>query len=268
MIIDQASSLSIVVGLAQAEGRTYRTRTAFYRKTVTLRASRKPVMLIANPLDEPLEDYSTGPPSRFEPEQDPFSLLPEADRTTEILTPASYCIADDRVETLYITTKKKHLLPLRILLMSGQQVRETLAMLTQNDTCIPCWLCRDGDTMYRCPYLTFKQEFFTAYRNFKYRTAADAGTGRLLMQKAQEIDPCPYVARLRQAHYTVRFLTEDPRKPESPSPRQRRCWTPSLRRESRILPYLPSVELRRARRSLTLPDRRDFCVRFYKQICS
>lgn len=74
--------------------------------------------------------------------------------------------------------------------------------------------------MYCCSYLPYGQQLFTAHRNFEHRTTADAETGRLLMQRAQEIDPAPYLARLRQAQNTIQSLANNPRRPEAQSPRQ------------------------------------------------
>lgn len=94
--------------------------------------------------------------------------------------------------------------------MSGRQVREAPAMLTQIDTGTSCWLRRDGRAKYRCPYLTFEQQLLAAYQNFEHRTTTDARSGLLLMKKAQETEPASYVARFRQARSTVQSLSENP----------------------------------------------------------
>lgn len=77
-------------------------------------------MLIANSLDKRFEDYNTQTLTSLEPEQDPFLLLPDADRITEVSTPASYPTADDGVETLGITTKVPHVFVSRISTMSSR----------------------------------------------------------------------------------------------------------------------------------------------------
>lgn len=58
------------------------------------------VMLIASPLDKQFEGYSTEMPTSLGPEQNPFLLVPDAERISELLTPASYRTTDDGVETL------------------------------------------------------------------------------------------------------------------------------------------------------------------------
>lgn len=143
----------------------YPARTALYEETATLRASRKPVMAIADPLHKPFEGYRPGPLTSLQPEQDRFLLLPDAGSTSETLTPASQWTADDRVKTLDFTTKIQHTCPLRIPPMSDRQVREALAFLTRNDGGTSGWLCWDGHFMYLCSYSTFKQQLLVAYRD-------------------------------------------------------------------------------------------------------
>lgn len=60
MTINQRSSLSNEVHLAQAEGKTYRARTMTYGRTPTPWATRQPVMPINNSLIFEREGYSTG----------------------------------------------------------------------------------------------------------------------------------------------------------------------------------------------------------------
>lgn len=103
-----------------------------------------------------------------------------------------------------------------------------------------------------------------AHRSFQHRTAADTRTRRLLMKKAQEIDPTVYVARLRQAYSTNSSRTESQRKTETPSPHQCGRWTPSRRRESPVSPYLRNNEDPMARRPSMLPYRRDLRQRLIK----
>lgn len=228
--IDHRLSLSSVACLARAEGQAYRAQTALYDSTATSRAERAPVMLIANLLEKPYESYSIGPATSLGAEQDRSLLMPDAERTLKISTPEGSQTTDDGVDTLDITAKMHHVISSRITPMSDWQVRETPAMLTQNDTVILCWLCRDEHAMYRCPYFTIKQQLVTAYRKFKHHTTADARTSRLLMQETQKIDPALYVTRLRQARNTVRSLTEKKRKTKTPSTCQLGRWTPSRRR--------------------------------------
>lgn len=87
----------------------------------------------------------------------------------------------------------------------------------------------------------------TAYRNFEHRETADARTKRLLMQKPEKVEASPYVVCLRQARSTARFLTENPKKAETPSPGLRGRWTLSWRRESPGSPDLPSTKAPLAR---------------------
>lgn len=88
----------------------YCAQTALYEKAATLRVIQKFVMLIAIPLDPPSEDYSTRPLISLEPEQNPFLVLLDAERTMEVLTLASYRTADDGVGTLHITTNIQQML--------------------------------------------------------------------------------------------------------------------------------------------------------------
>lgn len=154
-------------------------------------------MLRASFLDKSFAYYSTGPLTHIEPEQEAlFLLIPDADRTTEVLPPASYRTAGYRVETLDIMRKIQHVFHSPISPISDRQVPMALAMLTRNDTGTSCWLCLDGHTVYRCAYFTLEQVLFTAHRNLEHRTTADAGIERLLMQEAQKINPASYLARL------------------------------------------------------------------------
>lgn len=89
MTIDQRSAISVVIHLAQAEGQTYRAQTALCEEMATALVNRKPVMLIADPLDKLFEDYSTGPPTCLEPELSPFLLRPDTEQTTDVSTLAS-----------------------------------------------------------------------------------------------------------------------------------------------------------------------------------
>lgn len=91
-------------------------------------------MLIASPLHETPKDYSTGPPTPFDPEQDAFLLLPDAARSSEVSTPGSYRTADDGVETLDTTKKIQQVFTSSISSMSDRQLREAFAMLIQHDT--------------------------------------------------------------------------------------------------------------------------------------
>lgn len=92
-------------------------------------------MLIINPFVKLVEDYSTGSPTSFEPEQDPFLPSPDADCTTEVLTKARYRTAYDRDETLDTVRKRQHIFSSRILPMSERQVCKGRAMLTQKCHC-------------------------------------------------------------------------------------------------------------------------------------
>lgn len=97
-------------------------------------------------------------------------LSPDAEGTSELTTPTSYRTADDGVQTLDVTTRIPHAFLLRSPFTSDRAVRETLAVLTQNDTGVSCWLCRDEHAIYRRLYLTLEQQLFMAYRNLE-RTA-------------------------------------------------------------------------------------------------
>lgn len=81
MTVDHSFSLSNVVCLAQAKGLTDRARSALYKKTSISRANRRPVMVIVNLQNGSSGDYSRGPSTSLEPEQDPFLLMPDAERT-------------------------------------------------------------------------------------------------------------------------------------------------------------------------------------------
>lgn len=59
--------------------------------------------------------------------------------------------------------------------MADRQVRQRLAVLTQNYAGSSCWLCQNEHTMYRRPYLTSEQQSFAAYQNFEHCTAAETG---------------------------------------------------------------------------------------------
>lgn len=139
----------------------YRPRTTFYEKMATSRAIGKPVMLTASFSDEPSEDYSTGPSISTEPEHDPLWLLPSAERTLEISTPASYQTAVDAVKTLNNTTEIRQPLPPRVPPMSIRRVREALFMLAPNDAGISSLLYGDGHAMYRRAYHKVEQRMVT-----------------------------------------------------------------------------------------------------------
>lgn len=65
-------------GPFSASTRTGAPRTnGSFRNTAALEASRKPVMLIASPLQNTVDDYSTGPPAFLKPELSPFLLMPD-----------------------------------------------------------------------------------------------------------------------------------------------------------------------------------------------
>lgn len=145
---------------------------AFYGKTATVRANKEPVMLIANPLDKPFDDYSTKAQTRLQSKLELLLLTPDTARTTDVSTLASYRTADDGVNTLDSMAMIEQMFPLHISQMSYRQGREALARLTQGDAGVSCWLCGDGQAMYRFPYLTYDQQFFTAYQNFEHHTAA------------------------------------------------------------------------------------------------
>lgn len=167
-------------------------------------------MLINNTLKKPCDDYSTGPRTSFESDLNPLLLIPGTKRNWNVSSPASYRTTNDGFDTLGISSKIQHVLPSRKPPMINGQAGEALAMLTQGDAGISCWLSRIGHAMYRCLYLTFGQQSFTAYRAFEHRTAADMSTGRVLMGTVKENDPDLYVAHLRQAKHLVRALTNSP----------------------------------------------------------
>lgn len=74
---DQRYSLRSVIRSAKVEGQTNCPYTARYEKTVTVQANQQAVMLIANPLYRPFDDYSTGLPTSLEPELNTFLLVPD-----------------------------------------------------------------------------------------------------------------------------------------------------------------------------------------------
>lgn len=67
-------------------------------------------MLIANPLDRPLGDCSTGLPTLLDPDVSSMLLLAGADRASNLSSSVSYQAAADGTDTLDITEKIRHVL--------------------------------------------------------------------------------------------------------------------------------------------------------------
>lgn len=138
MPIDQQSSLSNVVRLAQVEGQTHSERTMTYGRTATSRATRDPIMLIDNVLNFERDGYNTGPPRPLQRDTSPLLLMPSTERGADDSTTPRYRTANGGLETPDITEKIQRLLPLRIPPLAEPRVREACAMLTQDDSGISC----------------------------------------------------------------------------------------------------------------------------------
>lgn len=76
MTINQRSSLSNEVGLAEAEGKTYRARTMTYGRTPTPWATRQPVMPTDNSSTFERDGYSTEASMPLQWDTSPLLLMP------------------------------------------------------------------------------------------------------------------------------------------------------------------------------------------------
>lgn len=98
--------------LAQAEGQTFRARTAFYAATLTpTRIPRKPLMYIENHLTFAREQLGTERGYCYNDEKtDTFLLMLSTALASTVLSPASYFSAYDVIDTIDISGRIEKML--------------------------------------------------------------------------------------------------------------------------------------------------------------
>lgn len=215
-------------------------------------------MRIANPLGGEPDDYSIGPHTSRELDMSLFLLMPDSVPYDDVSNPSSYRTAVDEVENLDITEKIQRVFSTCSRSISNRRVQKDLTMLTHDDSGVSCWLCKDAHVMFRCPYLNYEQQLFTAYRNYTHCTTDDSRTRRMWIQQARQADPAPYVARLREAREMVWKLTENGTDPRPAIAQLRRRWTRPRRDQPPAPARQPSSESSWTRTEAARLSNRDF----------
>ena len=90
-----------------------------------------------------------------------------------------------RITELDITRRLEEAIPKPIPTLSAEELRIAQAMIPQNDQWYVCWGCRDvGHALYRCPYLSLRQQLYFALQNYRYQREAYPHSRNLLDQRA------------------------------------------------------------------------------------
>ena len=191
--------------IAHAEGATYRARLRMLTappegttKTTPAKPT-KPVMLMGRGIPEVIEGPS--PPlsiasSPLRPEE--FEILYRRgplDSSNEAPYPILITQDDNRrldettevTDEIDVTRRVERAIPQPIPRMTDYDLRCAESMIPENDSWYVCWACRDvGHALYRCPYLSRRQQLYFAMCNYRYQREAYPSSRNLLDQKVRD----------------------------------------------------------------------------------